>query len=146
MQVSAPSGPNPTDLPPDDTAAPAAAQHATAGPLAARHTLSSGMTVLAATAATQQLLAAGAAACQRKALQSGGQLLGAPASPGRSASPRSATSMAYLGQTATLAPSGPRHRQHSPLAKASQEWEGEPAIFMKESTRQIAGVTQLGAG
>ena len=134
MQASAPSAPTPTDC----AAAPAAAQRAVAGPSAAHHMVSSGMTVLAATAATQQLLLAGAPASQRKAQRSGEQLSGTPASPGRSASPRSATSMAYLGQPATLAPSSSRHRQHSPLAKAPHEWEGDPAMFMKECTRQIA--------
>ena len=90
------------------------------------------MTVLAATAATQQQLAAGVPAPQRKAQRSGGQLSGAPGSPGRSASPRSATSMAYLGQPGTLAPSRPRHQQHSPLAKASQEWEGDLTLLMQK--------------
>ena len=132
MQAGAPSRPIPTDLPPVCTAAPAAMQRATAGASAAHHTQSSGMTVLAATAATQQLLAAGAPAPQRKAQRSGGQLSGAPASPGRSASPRSATSMAYLGQPGTLAPSRPHHQQHSPLAKAPQEWEGDATSFMQE--------------
>ena len=98
------------------------------------------MTVLAATAATQQHLAAGVPAPQRKAQRSGGQLSG---SPGRSASPRSATSMAYLGQPGTLAPSRPRHQQHSPLSKAPQEWEGDPTLFMQKCTYDVAEVASL---